>query len=832
MIQTGGLHINQERVHTETYYYSEKLTRKLEILRLAKATVVEAPSGYGKTTAIRHYMDQHLPPGTPVYWFTATDEEPAAGYKRLCREIARIDPQAGDSLLKAGLPSSATIGEACEALRCLHCKDEAFIVLDNFQLLIDVLPLSFTCALLDHGGEKLHVVLLTQLVRRNLIPFMAGHGVPHITEAALRFSAAGIRQYYAAAGQPISEKDAAQIEHNTSGWVAAVYLHLCALRERGSYSGAPGILTLMEHLVWDTLTERQQTFLLHISPFNMVTLQEACVLSGYDILPDDTLDALSIPFIRFEPTQRCYELHGILSQLLVKKRAERGAAFERECLLRAGDYCRDRQRIAEAFSFYAQAQDYEGMLSLDFSNIILEDIGGRRFSEYALQIVQHCPPDIKRKHILSMLRIAWTLLLVGSNDEFGGLMDELHVILEGGGDDNTRLLGEWMLLHSYRSFPDLAVMTGVLEKAERLFDGKCSRVILPSAPWCFGDFFPFHVFHLTPGEAEREANDLERYITVYSKLTNGHGSGGDALFRAELAFYRGDTSNAEIFAYKAAYLAESNEQGVVLLGAAHLLAEIALQKADAIGWQNAIVSMERAASFAWQNNFVTRALADITRGNLFFELQNPARIAGWLKNADFSEEHILPFMINSALYVHFSYLLQQGEYLQLLGKMQAIVALGLVKESFSQILMDLNMAVCYLQTGNREKAAVFIEHSIEAALPDGLTYLFVGYSTMMDGLLDQIMQRKYPQLLNKFIEVKERFKIGWDFLHNAMFRNELPADLTAREYEVAKLAAEGLRNSEIAERLTVTENTVRFHLRAVFQKLDIDRRAKLVDKLK
>ena len=49
---------------------------------------------------------------------------------------------------------------------------------------------------------------------------------------------------------------------------------------------------------------------------------------------------------------------------------------------------------------------------------------------------------------------------------------------------------------------------------------------------------------------------------------------------------------------------------------------------------------------------------------------------------------------------------------------------------------------------------------------------------------------------------------------------------------MAKLAAEGLRNNEIAKKLMVTESTVRTHLRAVFQKLQIDRRAKLVEKLK
>jgi LuxR family maltose regulon positive regulatory protein len=49
---------------------------------------------------------------------------------------------------------------------------------------------------------------------------------------------------------------------------------------------------------------------------------------------------------------------------------------------------------------------------------------------------------------------------------------------------------------------------------------------------------------------------------------------------------------------------------------------------------------------------------------------------------------------------------------------------------------------------------------------------------------------------------------------------------------VAKLAAAGLRNSEIAEKLVITESTVRAHLRAIFQKFQIDRRARLAEKLK
>ena len=52
--------------------------------------------------------------------------------------------------------------------------------------------------------------------------------------------------------------------------------------------------------------------------------------------------------------------------------------------------------------------------------------------------------------------------------------------------------------------------------------------------------------------------------------------------------------------------------------------------------------------------------------------------------------------------------------------------------------------------------------------------------------------------------------------------DDLP--LTARELEILKLVAAGFTNGEIARRLWVTEQTVKFHLRNVYRKLQVTNR--------
>lgn len=55
-------------------------------------------------------------------------------------------------------------------------------------------------------------------------------------------------------------------------------------------------------------------------------------------------------------------------------------------------------------------------------------------------------------------------------------------------------------------------------------------------------------------------------------------------------------------------------------------------------------------------------------------------------------------------------------------------------------------------------------------------------------------------------------------------RPEANPELSAREWDVLALAAQGLTNPQIADSLSVSENTIKFHLQNIFQKLGVSNR--------
>ena len=818
--------VRSNRGGADFHCYSDRLKRKLNKLITAPVAVLEAPVGYGKTTAVQDCLDPDVVQATRVHWFSAVEENPEALYHRFCLKIGEIDRYVGERLLEIGLPGASTIGSARDALKAMSCNNEEWLVIENFQLLYAALPPLFLVGLLELECDALHIVIITQRLAKEFLSALTKQSILHITASDLRMDSNDIHQFFTLNGVNISETKAQQIQKLTDGWITAVHSQFCACEESGSLSES-AVQNLIERLIWNKLTVEQQRFLLHLSPFETITVRQVCSLLQCEALPEYALECLSVPFIQFDAEHQHYTLHKTLQEFLLNKRAGQGRAFEQECLTLAGDLYKVDGRVSEALNYYVGSKDYERILSLDLSHFTFEEVGGRPFFEIAQELALSCPQEIKRKYPLSMLCIAWALKSSCQDNLFNELIDELDGYLPKTG----LLRAEWTLLSSYRYYPYLEKMIPLLREAIQLFDGSSSRVILPETPWTFGSYVQVSELHVQAGQADREADVLEEFIALHSRLTNGRGTGADALFRAELAYMRGDITNAEIFAHKAYFLAESKQQIIIQLGATMALASIAVLKTDASAWQLALNSLEHVAANIDQTPFIGTIL-DTVRGTFLARLGVQTHLADWLKQGNFSQPFLIAPLYTNALYAHALFLLHQGDYTKLIGRLEAEAPGFRERSVYSAFVCSILLAAGYVSIGNNDKAIEALRYAAELALPDGFLIHFITFYKPLNALTEELIEKDYPQFYSAFISMKEQFDSGWGMLKSSVPANGLSASLTIRENEIALLASEGLHNKEIARRLFVSESTVRTHLRSVFNKLDVDRRAALAAKLR
>lgn len=95
------------------------------------------------------------------------------------------------------------------------------------------------------------------------------------------------------------------------------------------------------------------------------------------------------------------------------------------------------------------------------------------------------------------------------------------------------------------------------------------------------------------------------------------------------------------------------------------------------------------------------------------------------------------------------------------------------------------------------------------------------------------LTRKKEVVVEKEVEVVKEVPVFIDRANFVLNENLLKQlSISKREYEVLALIAGGLSNREIAEKLFVSENTVKTHSSRLFEKLDVSRRTQAVEKAK
>lgn len=116
-------------------FLPEKLKEQLAKIPYFPVTVVEAPSGFGKTTALREYLNATITDNARQYWYTCLSESPLVAWMGICDMFSNISFEMARNLKKLGFPTMETLMYISAAFKDIDCKDEIYIVIDNYQII-------------------------------------------------------------------------------------------------------------------------------------------------------------------------------------------------------------------------------------------------------------------------------------------------------------------------------------------------------------------------------------------------------------------------------------------------------------------------------------------------------------------------------------------------------------------------------------------------------------------------------------------------------------------------------------------------------------------------
>ena len=361
--------------------------------------------------------------------------------------------------------------------------------------------------------------------------------------------------------------------------------------------------------------------------------------------------------------------------------------------------------------------------------------------------------------------------------------------------------------------------------AKRPADGrtKASRQEPPTQPLEMPRKTPF--LHMTdlyhaPGKADECAAALEG--NEEAKM----------LFEAEVAYSRGQIDRVYACAN---YLLERNSGFYAVLSAGMLLALCAIWRGDLQMWRKAKQHMAHAHATNDQERDII--LLSITAVDSM--LYDVSSFPEWFKIGCFDPLHKDSMPAARIFYAKYLYAAAYAiatRELEVEG-LKGLTLMGMLPYTFEPMISQSKaegcvMAEAYLRmicatvyhnSGNKEQTVRHIDRAIELALPDRLYGFLAEYGRVLGPQLESRLNAVDPEVWPIVKNLYKTYHEGWTKLSGSVRGKTLITTLSAREREVAKLAAFGMQNSEIAERLHMSLSGVKQAVRIVSEKTGVSR---------
>ncbi|SMP66575.1 LuxR C-terminal-related transcriptional regulator [Anoxynatronum buryatiense] len=806
-----------------TIYIPVALQKRLKSIKNYPLIVLQAASGFGKTTVISEYLHQSY--AHQVCWYTCMGEPLRKAWKGICKTFSQIDQHAAKQLETLEYPTQENLVDIVDIMRGCEVNGDTWLILDNFQYIQGELPERMLHALSCHGCSGLHIVVITQTVDSIDMVGIPAEQVMLVQNETFFFQKEDTDAYFRANEIALSKDELDKLQMLSEGWAAALNLQLIRYLREGDFEVSDSMDALIRAVIWNRLEADDQQFLMAVSLLQRFTVKQAHVFLEKKTLPAGILRLLgSGSFLHYERENGSYTLHSLLQSFLKQELKGLPSNVIRNMQKLAADAYAVAGERYYALCGYLEVGELEALLSLplkaeDFSLYL--EAGSAAVLE---RVFIECDSSILLRYPQTLCMIIFELFRLGNYASFEKgclLINELISNPEKNAlnDEDTRvLIGQLAFLESFTAFNDIEKMSALHRKAWEVLGGPYSNREDWNDSWSFGQPSVLYLFWSASGALDKELDCMDECLPYYVRLTEGHGSGADCAMRAETLLMRGDDTVAEVLCHKAIYVADNQKQDSICIAAEMTLLRIALLRGDAEGFENIKNSILKRRKNGTEP--AVKKMADLAL-SFVSVLAGETAIPEWLTDLNKITRILYDVAIPFGVLTYLRWLLYQGHNAKLLGIAQG--ALPAVEQHhfiLPQVYFHLFMAIAYHRLEQPKEAEAALECALSLALPDDIYLPFAEYDEMLAPLLK--LQEKKSHI-PKLTALCTRHRLGVDKIRKAT----LYGQLTPREREVAHLAAGELTNRDIASRLLISQETVKSTMKSIFHKLGMRSRVQL-----
>lgn len=821
--------LNKNKDH-ELLYFSDQLKKELMKIEKFPLTIVEAPSGFGKTTAIREYLKENLSEESYEKWYTCLGESPAKAWNGICNLFSQPAPDTAAKLEKLEFPASETLADLVSIVRTCRVQAKTFLVIDNYQLISSEILRDIINAFSVHGDPKLHLIFITQPLKDNSKYTVHHQHIHKIQNSDLTLNKKGTAEYFKMSGIKLSDSELDNLHNFSEGWISAISLQLLNYRQTGSFARTADIEKLVHTAIWNRLDDSEKEILLSLSILDGFTSKQIRIMTGQSMLDENVINLINEnAFIRYDSEKDIYNMHSILQDYL---RAwfynNTSEEFQGKTIKRAGEACVSEALLYPAAKFYYKIKDFDSILSMTYRNEYLDNQKEQYVIEFIVKIIDECPAEIMNQYPFAILEFAFQLFLGGRRDVLGKMVQMLSLFIANPKsieeEQLDRIKGEMSLLMSFTQYNDIQKMSEYHKKALEYLNAP-SKLFFPTTPWTFGGVSVLYMFWSKVSELETELKLMDECIPVYGQLVSGHGTSANVVMRAEAMLLRGNDDDAERLCHKAIFMAKDQNQTGLCICSELLLARIALLRGDAKAYLDAVENLQQYGAER-PERFIVR-MVELGMSTLSLIRRNTDEVVDWLNDPDQIKKILFMPTVPYGHILFAKKLMLTKRYNELHGMSGAMMGMAEgMNYLLPQVYHLIFLAISSLAGQNKPEAKEYICRALNLALPDKIYMPFAEHAAELFPFLDSSrFDVSDVQGLKHIIQLSKRQKKGVDEINKALIASK--SSLTPREREIALLAKERLSAKEIAQTLFLAESTVRSVLKSIYSKLNIHSKKEL-----